>query len=75
MSSLGTKETVVTFRETASSILYDFHKQQKADMTDDEKLSIINTAAKLISSDVKSMRISSEFYPSTDELGSVDKAV
>ena len=53
---LSTKVSVITLRETASSILYEFHKQ-KLNNSEEEKFCIIKTAAKLIQSDVKSINI------------------
>lgn len=68
MTTLGNKECVVTLRDTASSILYVFHKQKKAENTEDEKLTIIETAAKFIASDVKSMEIPNDSYPDTCDI-------
>ena len=53
---------------TASSILYAFHKQWKAENIEDDKLNIIEDAAKLIASDVKSMEIPKDFYPDTGDI-------
>lgn len=68
MTVLSTKECVVTLRDTASSILYVFHKQQKAENIEDDKLNIIEAAAKLIASDVKSMETAKDFYPDTGDI-------
>lgn len=75
MTSLSTKECVVILRETASSILYAYHQQQKNGKPENDKLNIIQSAAKLIVSDVKSIDISTDSYPSTDSTGSMEFAV
>jgi hypothetical protein len=75
MTSLSTKECVITLRDTASSILHAFHLQNKPENPEDEKLDIIKTAAKLIVSDVKSMKTPSDSYPSSDNWSSIDCAV
>ncbi len=68
ITELNGKPNVVTFFSTASSILHDFHKQSKHDTSEKDKLSIIKTAAKLILSDIKSLTVSNDQYPSTEEM-------
>ena len=75
MTVLPSKECVVTLRDTASSNFYAFHKEQKCNNAEDEKLTIIKTAAKLIASDVKSMHISNDAYPPIGNLASTECAV
>ena len=75
MTVLSTKSCVVTLHPTAMSILHDFHKERLNENSDDEKLRIIQTAAKLIQSDVKSMDTQNEVYPSVDDIESVDDAL
>lgn len=67
---LRSKECVVTLRETASAIFYAFHKQ-KPQTPEEEKHSVVITAAKLIQSDVKSVFSSNDNYPSRDDMASV----
>ena len=59
---------VVTLRDTAHSILSEFHKQQKSNNPEDEKLIIIKTAAKLIVSDVKLMETPNDSYPDASDI-------
>lgn len=63
MTTLTKKACVITLRQTAMSILHEFHKEQQRENTEDEKLRIIRTAAKLIESDVKSMDPQVDVYP------------
>lgn len=55
-------QCVVTLRDTAHSILREFHKQQKSKNPENEKLNIIKTAAKLIGSNVKFLEVK-QFLP------------
>ena len=77
MTSLSTKASVVTLRRTAMSVLHEFHRDFKkmSNNTEDEKIQIIKTAAKLIESDVKSIDSVIDLYPSLDTIKSVDSAV
>lgn len=61
-------QCVVTLRDTAHSILREFHKQQKSKNPEDEKLNIIKTAAKLIGSDVKFMEVLNDSYPDSSDI-------
>ena len=61
-------QCVVTLRDTAHSILREFHKQQKSMNPEDEKLNIIKTAAKLIGSDVKFMEVLNDSYPASSDI-------
>ena len=56
----------VTLRKTAASILNEFHKQQRNDDPEAEKMNIIITAAKLIKSDIKLVSTCSENYPTIE---------
>jgi hypothetical protein len=64
---------IVTFRSTASTILQDFHKHPQNETCDEEKNRIIQTAAKLIKNDIKSLHQSQDTYPSFHEMASMDK--
>ena len=75
MTARGAKDCVVTLRDTASSILHAFHKQCKAENAEDEKHSIVETAAKLIESDVKSMEPSHDFYPEIEDVENEERAL
>ena len=75
MTARGSKDCVVTLRDTASSALHAFHKQCKAENAEDEKQSIVETAAKLIESDVKYMDIAHDFYPEIEYMESEKRAL
>lgn len=62
---------VVTLRPAAKTILQDFYCRPKQN-SDDEKSSIIKTAAKLIRSELMSMKVDKEYYPSTENMASMD---
>ena len=62
---------VVTFITTAKKLLHDFHNTKADDDPEKEKLRIIETAAKIIKSDVKNLNMMSLFYPSTQEIESI----
>ena len=58
------KPNVATFRKTAAAILNAFHEMEKnAVDVDAEKLNVIKTTAKLIKSDIKLVKATSETYP------------
>jgi len=66
---------VVTFQRTASSIINDFYCQPKKDDHEAEKVRIVETAAKLIKSDIKNLEVASKEYPSSDAMSSVEQAM
>ena len=68
LSSGHGKECVVSLRNTAGSILYEFHKYQNCDNPDEEMLRIIKTAARLIENDIKSIITPKDTYPSIDNI-------
>ena len=74
-TEISGKENVVTFRHKASSIIHHFYSKPKKYDHDEEKLRIIETAAKLIKNDVKLVKQPQEFYPSSIEISSTDKAL
>ena len=61
------RSNVVTFRDTAFAIIQELYNQPKDTNCDAEKLRLIETAAKLIKSDVKSVVQSNEVYPSSGD--------
>ena len=75
ITELDGKANVVTFRSTASHILHQFYDSPKNDDSEAEKLRLIETAAKLIKNDIKSVKPESSRYPSSDEMRSVDKNI
>ncbi len=70
ITELNRKQNVATFHSTASSILYDFHCQSKHDTSENEKMRIIETAAKLIQSDIKALPFINDVFPSPEEMQS-----
>jgi hypothetical protein len=68
----GTRD-VVTFRNTAASVLHDFYYLPKKQDPDTEKLRIVETAAHLIKNDIKSMAVAKDIYPSPEDISSVEK--
>jgi hypothetical protein len=70
ITEINGKEIVVTLRSTATSILHDFYRHEKSESTDNEKLKLIKTAAKLIKSDIKSKETDKLFYPSSLDISS-----
>ena len=63
-TEINGKPNVVTFRSTAKAILQDFYAHKKDDPEAD-KMRIIETAAKLIKDDIKSVETSNDVYPDT----------
>ena len=57
------KKNIVTLTSTASSILEQFYKMPKQENTAAEKLRIIETDAKLLKNDIKSIDIDKTMYP------------
>ena len=68
-TEINGKPNVVTFRNKAREVLYDFYSQRDLDPEKD-KLRIIETGAKLIKDDIKAVKTSHCNYPGIDELGS-----
>ena len=71
-TEINGKPNVLTFRSTAKEILQDFYAQRKVDV-ESEKKRIIETAAKLIKDDIKSLAISYDVYPNSDSLKSEEE--
>ena len=75
ITELDGKSNVVTFRSTAFNILHQFYESPKTDDPEAEKFRIIETAAKLIKNDIKSINVDTSQYPSSDEIRSVEDNV
>ncbi|WAR17805.1 hypothetical protein MAR_032399 [Mya arenaria] len=75
ITDLSGKRNVVTLRHTASSILHDFYKQQDNNGSEEKKRSIIETAAKLIRSDIKALDSNKSEYPSPTDISSTEKNI
>ena len=59
---------VVTFRRKAASILTKFFQQSRLLDCELEKLRVVETAASLIKSDIKSVLQSKDVYPSSHQM-------
>ena len=56
-TDIAGKRNVVTFRTTASAILYDYYNNQKHDCEETEAVRLIETAAKLIKNDIRAIEL------------------
>ena len=75
ITHINGKSNVVTFRNTAAAILQDFYNsQQKPDLSS-EKIRLVQTASKLIMSDIKLVETESNCYPSYADFKSQDKCI
>jgi hypothetical protein len=74
ISEINGKQNVVTFRNTVRSILQEFFEQSNSyQSTEEEKLSIIKTAAKILKTEILSSEVSMKaLYPSLDEISAQD---
>ena len=75
ISEVNGKQNVVTLHSTASSILHDFYKQPKEQNCVDEEKRIIETAAKLIKTDIQGIVQSKDVYASCEEISSTENAL
>ncbi|CAC5381111.1 unnamed protein product [Mytilus coruscus] len=62
ITEINGKSNIVTFRRTTSSILNKFYRRPSSKSPEDEKLSMIETAAKLIKADIMSLKDSKSIY-------------
>ena len=74
ITEVNGKTNVVTFWSNAATILQDFHSHQKQESPEAEKIRIIQTAAKLIKSDIKSLAQEKNLYPKYEEMASLENA-
>ena len=74
IAEINGKSNVVTFTTTASKILHDFHEQSEKNDSTREKMRVIETAAKLIKRDIKSISQCKEYYTTSEEM-SAEKAM
>jgi hypothetical protein len=69
ITELNGKENVVTFRQTAATILHNFYKESEVLKSDEEnKKFLIKTAATLIKNDIRNMPVDKSFYPSVQDI-------
>ena len=75
IAHINGKSDVVTFRNTAATILQDFYNsRQKPDLST-EKIRLVQTASKLVKSDMKLVETENNCYPSYDDFESQDKCI
>ncbi|VDI26391.1 Hypothetical predicted protein [Mytilus galloprovincialis] len=76
ITELNGKENVVTFRQTASTIIHNFYKESQLKKSDeDSKLCLLKTAAALIKSEIRSMPVDKNYYPSNNDILSHEKHI
>ena len=73
--TINNKKDVVCFVETASSIVNDAWYQSRKQNSDDDSERIMKTAAKIIIAELRSISYDTSVYPSTSDVGDVDKNV
>ncbi|CAG2218591.1 unnamed protein product [Mytilus edulis] len=64
------KPSILTFRDNISSILHTFYNRRGKENKEEEKKSIISTAAQLIKEDIKLITSKDIYYPSAEEMES-----
>ena len=73
ITNINGKADVVTFRSTAATILQAFHEEPKSTDPKAEELRIITTAANLIKNNIKCIVSSKAYYPTPEDIASIDK--
>lgn len=75
-TEINGKPNVVTFRTKVRVVLQDYYsKQQQKQDTAEEKMKLVQAAAKLIKEDIKAIETSHEVYPCCDELKSEEAGI
>lgn len=67
------KPNIVTFGKTAADIILDYHKQTRIEDPNQEKFRIIESAAKLIKSEINLLCDNMDFYPSASDIASLEE--
>ena len=62
------KPNIITLRSTASNIIQKFYSLPKAENPKLQKLRVIETAAKLIQTDIKAVETRKTIYPSAEDI-------
>ena len=75
ITSIYGKSNVVTFRQTAASVIDEFYSNPRPKDTEEERYRIIETAAKLIKSEIKNIDVSSDVYPTSAVMSDVEEAL
>ena len=71
-TEINGKSNVVTFRNKAATVIQEFYNQTKSADLNTEKLKMIQTTAKLIQDDIKSVETSADVYPVFETFQSED---
>lgn len=75
-TEINGKQNVVTFRTTARVVLQDYYsKQQQKQDTAEEKIKLVQAAAKLIKEDIKAVETAHEVYPHCNDLTSQEAGI
>ena len=76
LTEINGKPNVVTFRTTARAVLQDYYsKQQQESNTTDEKIKLVQAAAKLIKEDIKAIETFHDMYPFCNNLKSEEASI
>ncbi|CAG2238781.1 unnamed protein product [Mytilus edulis] len=70
ITKVNGKPNIVIYWRTASPILNEFYRRQPTKSQEEETLSMIETAAKLIKADIMSLKDSKAVYPSSFDINS-----
>lgn len=73
ISGTDGKCNMITFGKTVSNIILDYHKQKRLDDPDEEKFRLIESAAKLIRTEINLLYKNKDFYPSASDIASVEE--
>ena len=73
ISNSHTREDVVTLKSTAKKILGEYFASPEPDSEEEKKQVILDTAAKLIKSDIKGKVASKDYYPDFEDIRNIDK--
>jgi len=75
-TAINGKLNVVTFRTTARAVLQEYYNNQQQEKdTTEEKIKLVQAAAKLIKEDIKTIETSHEVYPCGDDLQSQEAGI
>ena len=69
------KPNIITLRSTASNILQKFYSLPKPEDPEQQKLRVIETAAKLIQTDIKTVETRKDIYPSAEDISTPEKCL
>ena len=66
---------MVTFRQTAASVIDEFYCHPRPKNTEEDRYRIIETAAKLKKTEIKNIYVSSDVYPTSAVMSHVEEAL